>query len=215
MDNLFYSLKETQSEKLCLEQKLHEQKRIRHSSEAELDQESAKCSQIQEKHMRLADTHAIAEQKVEQSIKEVLSLQAEVDSKRPKMENNQQEIEMEKQDHTTRLFEFQNTLSEVAGDLFNAKKFHRKDNLNGELQRLLQVIEELDQEIVEMSDNAKHLTNTLEKLDKEVETEIFKNNTMLLACCGAFEKDKADLKEELSHVKEESESLHQAMEKLQ
>ncbi|XP_012942185.1 uncharacterized protein LOC101856206 isoform X2 [Aplysia californica] len=71
MDNLFYSLKELQNV-------------------------TSKYSHIQEKHMRMSETLAVAQQKVEQSMKTFMSLQAEIERNRPKVREAKEEIESER-----------------------------------------------------------------------------------------------------------------------
>jgi len=213
MDNLFHSLKQLQSEKLCLEQKLHDEKRKRLSLEQECEQVSTTCSQTQEKHMRLAETHAIAEQKVEQSIKEVMSLQLEVDSKRPQMEQCQREIEMVKQEQSTMLLDFQDQLSSFSSNLFHAKSFYQKENLTTEMQREEQRAEELDKNIENMKSEVINLKDKLEKLDRKIDAgkSNFDLENTLVACYRASERDEGDLKKELSIIKDETASLQNAL----
>ena len=134
MDNLFYSMKELQNEKVGLERKLHEVKRNRHTFEQEFEQESSKCSHIQDRHMRMSETYAVAQQKVEQGMKDIVNLQSDIDRNRPKLNDSQAQIDSEQETQSTSVNDFQDKLSTIASILFQAKNFYRKNLMTSEIQ---------------------------------------------------------------------------------
>ncbi|XP_059159570.1 uncharacterized protein LOC131943445 [Physella acuta] len=211
MDNLFYTLKELQKEKNCLEQKLHVQKLNRHTLEQELEKASEKYSRMQEKHFKLAETLAVAQQKVNQTQGLSVGLQDEINRYRPKLEHLQLSIENEKQLQQKLMENFETSLDEIAGQLFEAKRFYNKATLTSEINKA-----ELEQGELETKDADGHkrihiLKQNLNKIQLEKESQQLSHygvEETLNLCLRALERDRINMVSFLEKVKADQREMH-------
>ncbi|RUS83037.1 hypothetical protein EGW08_009225 [Elysia chlorotica] len=212
LESLVYTLKELQSEKTCLEQKLQEQGLKKQSLEKNLEQESNKCAHVQEKHRRMAGTFAIAQQKVDATLTSCLSLQEEIEKIKPEMEKLQQSIAEEKQQQHKNILEFEAALSGIAAELFQARSFYKKSALQAEEANAEKAAFELERKAEKDEKEIQRMAQSLDSLSLEKDkSAAFGCENSLLACYSAMERDRQDAEKYRNRVKAELKEIQDVL----
>ncbi|KAK3753697.1 hypothetical protein RRG08_038344 [Elysia crispata] len=212
VENLVYTLKELQNEKACLEQKLQEQDMKKHSLEKSLEQESNKCAHVQEKHRRMAGTFAVAQQKVDTTLTTCMSLQEEIELIKPEMEKLQQSIQEEKRQQHKNIKEFEEALSEISAQLFQARNFYKKTTLQDETALAMKVAMELESKAEKDDKEIQRMTHALEKLTLERErSSSFGCEKSLEACYSVMERDRQEAEKYRNRVKAELKEIQDVL----
>ncbi|CAG5135270.1 unnamed protein product [Candidula unifasciata] len=212
IESLFFNLKELQNEKACVEQKLHEVKLKRHSLEQEIEHAASKCSHAQDKHRRMSEILAVARQKVEQTMATSLSLQADIEQSRPKLDQLQDAIEAEKKLQLLKLEEFETSLLGMSSQLFSARDFYKNSNLQNEINSTQKAHMELEQQVYRENKNVENLTTRLEKLTQsEQSSALIKSGIeeSLYICCRVMERDEEDIRADLSRIQDELQEIRE------
>ncbi|BFZ00822.1 hypothetical protein BsWGS_03861 [Bradybaena similaris] len=214
MESLFFSLKELQNEKICVEQKLHEVKLKRHSLEQEIGHVTSKCNHVQEKHRRMSEILAVAQQKVDQTMATALSLQADIEQSRPKLDELQNAIEAEKKLQLQKIEEFETSLLKISSQLFSARDFYKTCNLKNEINNTHKAQIELEHQADRESKNVQRLTTHLEKLTQSEQPSAlvtFGIEASLNTCCRVLERDQEDDKACLRQIQDELKEIREIL----
>lgn len=214
VENLIYTLKELQNEKVCLEQKLQEQDLQKQSLEQTLEQESNKCAHVQEKHRRMAGTFAVAQQKVDTTLTACVNLQEEIEKLKPQMELLQQAIAEEKKQQRRNIEAFEAALGEISAELFHARSFYKKDALQNQINLAKKEAGELEHKACTENKDIQRMTDDLERLTiekKKASASKFGCEESLQACYSAIERDRQEAEEYRNRVKSELKEIQNVL----
>merc|ERR1712025_105517 len=113
--------------------------------------------------------HAVARQKVEESMSDSVRLQGQLDNSKPKLADVQTAIEQEKNTLSCSVEEFQDKVGQIASELLEAKSFYKNTFLTTEADKRRKELENLDEKEQTLQLRKKPLKDQKETLEKKVQ----------------------------------------------
>ncbi|XP_067668009.1 synaptonemal complex central element protein 1-like [Haliotis asinina] len=202
VDSLLISLKDLQSEKNCLEQKLNKCREKRRQCECELERVEGKMMQVSDVHRKMVETLKVAQLKVTQTQGQTDSLEEANQKRRDRIADINKNIANEKIKQQENVNSFEDKLSELTEELMKARAHYKDENLHNEL--------------VSNKEKLDELTETFRKRNQEVDTLV---DAFEQLKSQADEKDHEIPEETCKHIwqmmKDENQTIHSYLNQLQ
>ncbi|XP_071084427.1 synaptonemal complex central element protein 1-like [Haliotis cracherodii] len=169
VDSLLISLKDLQSEKNCLEQKLNKRREKRRQCECELERVEGKMMQVSDVHRKMVETLKVAQLKVTQTQGQTDSLEEANQRRRDRIAGINNNIANEKIKQQENVNSFEDKLSELTEDLMKARAHYKDENLHNLLVSSKEKLDELTQNLNNRNQEVKRLTDALEQLKSQTD----------------------------------------------